>query len=83
MSVNESKRIDVSMISPTAWRLLRVAAGYSQREVERAIDGLLQAHISMLENGTRGLSPGRRDSLLELYTADLSDEQITALVTNF
>lgn len=70
-------------ISPIAWRLLRVAAEYNQRAVEREVDDLMQAHISMLENGTRALSHSRRRVLLDLYTAELSDEQIRAIVENF
>ncbi len=66
-----------------AWRLLRVAAGYEQRGVEREVDDLMQAHLSMLENGTRGLSQSRRRMLFELYTADLSEEQVEAIVTSF
>lgn len=83
MPVSESKRIDVSTVSPTAWRLLRVAAGYSQRDVERTIDGLVQAHVSMLENDTRGLSADRQNHLLDLYAAELSDEQIAVLIEHF
>nr|WP_284438495.1 hypothetical protein [Halomicroarcula laminariae] len=63
--------------------MLRVAAGYEQRGVEREVDDLMQAHLSMLENGTRGLSQSRRQVLFELYTADLSRAQVEALVTNF
>jgi len=74
---------DVDDISPMAWRLLRVAAGYEQRGVEREVDDLMQAHLSMLENGTRGLSDARRQVLFDLYTVDLSPDQINAIVTNF
>ena len=74
---------DVDDVSPMAWRLLRVAAGYEQRGVEREVDDLMQAHLSMLENGTRGLSNARRQVLFDLYTADLSPGQIDAIVTNF
>jgi len=74
---------DVGEVSPMAWRLLRVAAGYEQRGVEREVDELMQAHLSMLENGTRGLSESRRRLLFDLYTADLGDEQIQAIVDNF
>lgn len=70
-------------ISPMAWRLLRVAAGYEQREVERQVDNLMQAHLSMLENGTRGLSQSRRQVIFDLYSAELSDEQVRAIVSNF
>ena len=74
---------EVGEISPMAWRLLRVAAGYEQRGVEREVDELMQAHLSMLENGTRGLSEARRLLLFGLYTADLSEEQVAAIVDNF
>ena len=74
---------DVDDVSPMAWRLLRVAAGYEQRGVEREVDELMQAHLSMLENGTRGLSESRRRLLFGLYTADLDDEQVEAIVDNF
>ncbi|WP_101296002.1 hypothetical protein [Halegenticoccus soli] len=70
-------------ISPMAWRLLRVAAGYEQRRVEREINDLMQAHISMLENGNRALSESRRRLLFELYTAELTEEQVQAIVLNF
>lgn len=70
-------------ISPMAWRLLRVAAGYEQREVERQVDNLMQAHLSMLENGTRGLSHSRRQTIFDLYTAELSEEQIKVIINNF
>ncbi len=76
-------RVDVAAISPDAWRLLRVAAGFSQRDVERDVDEIMQAHISMLENGTRGLSTDRRERLFELYTAELSADQVSALVEHF
>lgn len=76
-------RVDVTAVSPLAWRLLRVAAGYEQRGVERAVDDVLQAHVSMLESGTRGLSVARRERLFDLYAAELSDEQIGVLVDNF
>ncbi len=74
---------DVTEISPLAWRLLRVAAGYEQRGVERELDGILQAHVSMLESGTRGLSRDRRRTLYRLYAAALDDEQVDALVEFF
>jgi len=74
---------DVDDVSPMAWRLLRVAAGYEQRGVEREVDDLMQAHLSMLENGTRGLSNARRQVLFDLYTTDLSPGQVDAIVTNF
>ncbi|MFB6178719.1 MAG: hypothetical protein ABEI77_03220 [Halorientalis sp.] len=66
-----------------AWRLLRTAAGYEQREVERELDELMQAHISMLENDTRSLSTDRLEHLFELYTDELTDEQVCALVELF
>lgn len=75
--------VSVDDVSPLAWRLLRVAAGYNQRTVEREVDDLMQAHISMLENGSRALSQSRRQVLFELYTAQLSEEQVRALVQNF
>ncbi|MFC7154273.1 hypothetical protein ACFQPA_02230 [Halomarina halobia] len=75
--------IDVGTLSPLAWRLLRVAAGYDQRAVEREVDGVLQAHVSMLERGTRALSLSRRRTLFELYAADLTPEQIEAIAKNF
>lgn len=74
---------DVDEISPLAWRLLRVAAGYDQRAVEREVDDLMQAHISMLEGGNRSLSRDRRRTLLELYSAELSDEQVAAIARHF
>ncbi|WP_175507272.1 hypothetical protein [Halostagnicola kamekurae] len=66
-----------------AWRLLRVAAGYEQREVERQVDDIMQAHLSMLENGTRGLSISRRSLIFDLYTTELDDEQVNAIINNF
>ena len=77
------RNVDVEAISPLAWRLLRVAAGYEQRGVERAVDDLLQAHVSMLESGTRGLSADRRRRLFDLYAAELSPDQVDALVEHF
>ncbi|QIB74859.1 hypothetical protein GL213_06175 [Halogeometricum borinquense] len=74
---------DVADISPLAWRLLRVAAGYDQRSVEREVDDIVQAHISMLESGTRALSRPRREELFELYAAELDADQIEALTTYF
>lgn len=76
-------QFDVTDVSPLAWRLLRTAAGYEQRGVERAVDDLMQAHVSMLESGSRGLSDDRRRTLFDLYTAELTDEQIRALVDHF
>jgi len=75
--------VDVEAVSPRAWRLLRVAAGYEQRGVERALDGLQQAHVSMLESGSRSLGVERRRSLLALYAAELSAAQVRALVEHF
>jgi hypothetical protein len=74
---------DVGDISPRAWRLLRVAAGYEQREVEREVTDLMQAHVSMLETGNRGLSRPRRRLLFDLYTAELDPEQVRAVVEHF
>ncbi|WP_323676971.1 hypothetical protein [Halorubellus sp. PRR65] len=74
---------DLTEVSPLAWRLLRTAAGYSQRDVEREVDELMQAHLSMLENGNRGLSESRRHRLFELYVAELDAEQVEALVEHF
>jgi len=81
--MGERARTDVETISPDAWRLLRVAADFSQRDVEREIDEVMQAHISMLENGTRALSVERRRQLLDLYVAELAPEQVDALVEHF
>ena len=75
--------LDIEDISPRAWRLLRVAAGYGQRDVEKEVDSVQQAHVSMLESGARALSPARRQELLALYVADLADEQVRALVDHF
>jgi hypothetical protein len=74
---------DLADVSPMSWRLLRVAAGFSQRDVERAVDDLMQAHLSMLESGSRGLSQSRRQVLFELYTDELDPEQVRAIVDNF
>jgi hypothetical protein len=73
----------VKDISPDAWRLLRVAAGYEQRGVEREIDDVMQAHISLLESGNRALSLSRRKQLFDLYSAELTDDQIRAIVEHF
>lgn len=78
-----SHGVDVADVSPMAWRLLRTAAGYEQREVERALDDVIQAHISMLENDRRGLSQSRREALFDLYSTELTDEQVRALVESF
>lgn len=78
-----SPSVDVADLSPIAWRLLRVAAGYDQRTVEREVDDVLQAHVSMLESGARALSRSRREELLALYASELDEEQIEALAENF
>lgn len=83
MGVSEVDEIDVHDISPMAWRLLRVAAGFGQREVEVEIDDIMQAHISMLENNNRSLSQQRLDVLFDLYRSELTDEQVCVLVSNF
>jgi RecB family endonuclease NucS len=75
--------VEVEELSPLAWRLLRVAAGFEQRAIEREVDDLMQAHISMLESGTRALSVERRRALLELYVAELDSDQIRAIADNF
>jgi hypothetical protein len=75
--------VDVGDLSPLAWRLLRVAAGYEQRTVEQEVDDVLQAHVSMLESGTRGLSQPRRRELFDLYAAELDDDQIEAIAIHF
>lgn len=74
---------DLDGISPRAWRLLRVAAGYDQRAVEREVDELMQAHISMLESGNRSLSRSRRRTLLKLYGSELTADQVRAIVDHF
>lgn len=79
----EDDDVDVKDISPRAWRLLRTAAGYEQRGVEKVVDDIMQAHISMLENNTRSLSVSRLQRLYDLYAEELTDEQIRALVENF
>ncbi|MFB6091230.1 MAG: hypothetical protein ABEJ97_09250 [Halobellus sp.] len=75
--------VDVDDISPDAWRLLRVAAGFEQRTIERELDDIMQAHVSMLENDTRSLSRERLEQLFELYRTGLTDEQIRVLVEHF
>lgn len=82
MEVDEFE-FDVEDISPMAWRLLRVAAGYEQRTVEKEIGELMQAHISMLENNNRSLSRSRLLLLFELYTVELSATQVRMLVDHF
>ncbi|WP_336038010.1 hypothetical protein [Halobacterium yunchengense] len=74
---------DPADVSPRAWRLLRVAAGYGQRDVERELADIRQAHVSMLEGGSRGLSRGRRRELFALYAAELSDDQVRVIVEHF
>ena len=81
--MGETTDVDVEELSPLAWRLLRVAAGYEQRAIEREVDELVQAHVSMLESGTRALSPSRRRLLLELYAAELDDDQVRAIAEHF
>ncbi|MBX0324610.1 hypothetical protein EGH21_16395 [Halomicroarcula sp. F13] len=83
MGVSAADDIDVRDISPTAWRLLRVAAGFGQREVETEVDDIMQAHVSMLESDTRSLSEARLEDLFELYRAEITDEQLCVLVENF
>jgi hypothetical protein len=83
MEVSEVDDIDIRDISPTAWRLLRVAAGFGQREVEVEVDDIMQAHISMLENNNRSLSEQRLEVLFELYHSELTNEQVRVLVSNF
>ncbi|WP_227353940.1 hypothetical protein [Haladaptatus salinisoli] len=75
--------VDITELSPMAWRLLRVAAGFEQRAIERELTELMQAHISMLESGTRALSLSRRNDLFDLYSAELTPEQIHAIAENF
>jgi hypothetical protein len=56
-SSGASTGVDVEAISPRAWRLLRVAAGYEQRAVERELDDVAQAHLSMLRTTAGGSRP--------------------------
>jgi len=83
MGAPAADEIDVEDISPDAWRLLRVAAGYEQREVESEVEDIMQAHVSMLESDTRSLSEQRLAQLFDLYRSELDDEQVCALVTHF
>lgn len=83
MGTEAADDVALREISPTAWRLLRVAAGFDQREVEAEIRGVMQAHVSMLESDTRSLSEQRLQQLYRLYAAELTSDQIRALVTNF
>lgn len=82
-AIDPTDATDATEVSPLGWRLLRVAAGYEQRTVERELDDLLQAHISMLESGSRALSPDRRRDLFDLYAAELSHDQVRVLVEQF
>jgi len=83
MGVDGAEEIDVQEVSPKAWRLLRVAADYGQRDVEAEVDEIMQAHVSMLESNTRSLSEARLHELFELYRAELTDEQVCTLVETF
>lgn len=51
--------------------------------MERRVDDIMQAHISMLENETRSLSRSRLEGLYELYAAELEEDQIHAIVEHF
>ena len=75
--------ICLESLSPLAWRLLRVAAEYEQREVEDELDDILQAHISMLENNNRSLSQSQLEQLFSLYASHLESEQILAITKNY
>ena len=75
--------MDVQSLSPRAWRLLRTAAGYEQRAVEKELDNLMQAHVSMLENNNRSLSVDRLEQLFDLYTAELTRDQVRAIADHF
>lgn len=81
--MEQSQGVDIADISPLAWRLLRTAAGFDQRAVERELDEIIQAHISMLENDRRGLSQSRREALFDLYASELTPEQVHAIVQAF
>ena len=83
MTSSDVPDLDLERVSPLGWRLLRVAAGYEQRAVEREVPELMQAHISMLESGNRSLSKSRQRTLLELYSEELTEEQIRAIVRHF
>lgn len=83
MDAPDARDVDLDAVSPRAWRLLRVAAGYEQRAVEREMDDILQAHVSMLESGSRGLSADRRRLLFDLYARELDPEQVRVLVEQF
>ena len=83
MAEPADRECDVTDVSPQAWRLLRTAAGYEQRAVEKQLDNLMQAHVSMLENDSRSLSVDRLEQLYDLYAAELTAEQITVIVDHF
>jgi len=83
MGRQENTVVDVQSLSPQAWRLLRTAADYEQRAVEKELDNLMQAHVSMLENNNRSLSVDRLEQLFELYTAELTQDQVRAIADNF
>lgn len=83
VAAQDNPDLEVTELSAQAWRLLRVAAGYEQREVEKEIDDLVQAHVSMLESDTRSLSQARLRQLLELYAENLSTDQIEAIAEHF
>jgi hypothetical protein len=83
MGESAADDIDIRDISPIAWRLLRVAAGFGQREVEGEVQNIMQAHVSMLESDTRSLSDERLADLFELYRDELTDDQLRALVEHF
>lgn len=83
MSDPDGVSCDFTDVSPRAWRLLRTAAGYEQRAVEQELEGLMQAHISMLENNSRSLSADRLEQLYDLYSQELTTTQIGVIVDNF
>lgn len=83
MGESGPENIDVHDISAHAWRLLRVAADFSQRDVEVEIEDIMQAHVSMLESDTRSLSEDRLQVLFDLYSAELTRQQVCALVEHF
>jgi hypothetical protein len=82
-SADDAVDVDLQSLSPQAWRLLRTAADYDQRAVEKQLDSLMQAHVSMLENDTRSLSRERLEQLYALYAAELTDEQVRAIIEHF
>jgi len=83
MGRQENPDVDIQSLSPQAWRLLRTAADYEQRAVEKELDNLMQAHVSMLENNNRSLSVDRLEQLFDLYTDELTGEQVRAIADNF